>query len=645
MATVTGYTAAKTEELMNEQIIDGNVVGDNLMLVTRGGPTINAGNVRGPQGLQGPPGENFSIFDAGDPLSGEAGALINAAANLAEAAGGGIVYTRPGVWSFTNTATMPTWRNNVIYMIPAGCEWVQNAWQQNRGLLRGGGSIVNTQRSLLVAATEGSSTVTVSVADAGGITAGATYLLGSEDNFTTGVSAVDKGELVVVQSVNTITGVVTLSRGLRDSYTVSPGVAKLVGPITFVKNCGVIGKGKVRNSDVGGSSFSMLLEGTFLKNVIIQDVELYGSNRSGVHFNHCVRVWVDKIFCDEFGYNTSLNHYGYGVAVGGASENWFITNSIFRRVRHGVTSMGDAAPPSISPYAKGIPRDVIVANCQAIECKSSPFDTHEAGEDWLFIGCIARDMLHLMNEGQAGFNIRSRNTKIHNCEVENAMRAGIQFAKGSDGSESVGCSIRRVKNDPFISIGIGIGIAALDIKIISPDIDTTDDEGIAWNGGSGIGSRTYIRDPHIKNPGADGDPSVAIMCSQNNILGVTILNPFVEVSTPTDPDWPAGNCTNAVHFLNSGSTNLAVIGVRARGITGVPFTTPAATMNDVTNYFANNVKIDDRTSLFQMDPVYTTAGRPLASAVGNGARIYDDTLNKPIWSDGAVWRDAAGVAV
>jgi hypothetical protein len=39
------------------------------------------------------------------------------------------------------------------------------------------------------------------------------------------------------------------------------------------------------------------------------------------------------------------------------------------------------------------------------------------------------------------------------------------------------------------------------------------------------------------------------------------------------------------------------------------------------------------------------AGRPAASSVRDGAMMYDTTLNKPIWSDGTVWRDAAGTAV
>jgi hypothetical protein len=42
--------------------------------------------------------------------------------------------------------------------------------------------------------------------------------------------------------------------------------------------------------------------------------------------------------------------------------------------------------------------------------------------------------------------------------------------------------------------------------------------------------------------------------------------------------------------------------------------------------------------------VCTTATRPNPSFVGAGARIYDSTISKPLWSDGTIWRDADAVA-
>jgi len=43
--------------------------------------------------------------------------------------------------------------------------------------------------------------------------------------------------------------------------------------------------------------------------------------------------------------------------------------------------------------------------------------------------------------------------------------------------------------------------------------------------------------------------------------------------------------------------------------------------------------------------VYTTTGRPSSSTVKVGYQIWDSTLNKPLWADGANWRDATGTAV
>lgn len=45
------------------------------------------------------------------------------------------------------------------------------------------------------------------------------------------------------------------------------------------------------------------------------------------------------------------------------------------------------------------------------------------------------------------------------------------------------------------------------------------------------------------------------------------------------------------------------------------------------------------------DPVYNTATRPAAADAGEGGRIWDRDLNKPLWSDGAAWVDATGTAV
>lgn len=61
MTIITGLTAARMLEIEAASIVDGNIVGNDLILTNHGGQTINAGNVRGIQGLPGPIGRNRII--------------------------------------------------------------------------------------------------------------------------------------------------------------------------------------------------------------------------------------------------------------------------------------------------------------------------------------------------------------------------------------------------------------------------------------------------------------------------------------------------------------------------------------------------------------------------------------------------------
>lgn len=78
MATVTGYTAERMKEIEDSAIVDGDIVGDNLILKRYDGGEINAGNVRGPQGPVGPEGvQDFIICTSGTrPVTPAEGTLI-----------------------------------------------------------------------------------------------------------------------------------------------------------------------------------------------------------------------------------------------------------------------------------------------------------------------------------------------------------------------------------------------------------------------------------------------------------------------------------------------------------------------------------------------------------------------------------------
>ncbi len=56
MATVTGFTAERMLAIENSTVVDGEIVGDNLILLTRDGTEIDAGSVKGEKGDTGPIG-------------------------------------------------------------------------------------------------------------------------------------------------------------------------------------------------------------------------------------------------------------------------------------------------------------------------------------------------------------------------------------------------------------------------------------------------------------------------------------------------------------------------------------------------------------------------------------------------------------
>jgi Concanavalin A-like lectin/glucanases superfamily len=85
VTTVTGLTADRMLAIEAASVVDGDVVGDNLILTKHDGSQINAGSVRGPAGPQGPVGtmlpviNNVPILDTGLVNQIRAGRQLSAA--------------------------------------------------------------------------------------------------------------------------------------------------------------------------------------------------------------------------------------------------------------------------------------------------------------------------------------------------------------------------------------------------------------------------------------------------------------------------------------------------------------------------------------------------------------------------------------
>src|SRR4249920_2087747 len=64
MTTVTSLTADRMLAIEAASVVDGDVVGDNLILTKHDGTQINAGSVRGPKGDPGPVGSDLAVLSA-----------------------------------------------------------------------------------------------------------------------------------------------------------------------------------------------------------------------------------------------------------------------------------------------------------------------------------------------------------------------------------------------------------------------------------------------------------------------------------------------------------------------------------------------------------------------------------------------------
>lgn len=66
MATVTGLTADRMLAIEGASVIDGEMVGDHLILTKHDGTQIDAGVIVGPPGPAGPPASIALIVALGD---------------------------------------------------------------------------------------------------------------------------------------------------------------------------------------------------------------------------------------------------------------------------------------------------------------------------------------------------------------------------------------------------------------------------------------------------------------------------------------------------------------------------------------------------------------------------------------------------
>lgn len=105
MATITGLTADRMLEIEAASVVDGDVVGNDLFLTKHDGTIINAGNVRGPVGPDGPMGHSVAVLTAQQILDVGAVGQIRAGRPLTPADFTAMDLSVPlGLWPLGSTA-------------------------------------------------------------------------------------------------------------------------------------------------------------------------------------------------------------------------------------------------------------------------------------------------------------------------------------------------------------------------------------------------------------------------------------------------------------------------------------------------------------------------------------------------------------
>lgn len=103
MATITGLTADRMLEIEAASVVDGDIVGNDLVLARHDGSIINAGNVRGPAGPTGPMGSALAVLSAAPVLEiGQVG-QIRAGRQLSPSDFTNMGLNAPvGLWNLSN---------------------------------------------------------------------------------------------------------------------------------------------------------------------------------------------------------------------------------------------------------------------------------------------------------------------------------------------------------------------------------------------------------------------------------------------------------------------------------------------------------------------------------------------------------------
>jgi len=276
--------------------------------------------------------------------------------------------------------------------------------------------------------------VQLATGEGAAFTVGQTCLLVSEEAITTAAGD-KKAQIVTIQSI--AGDLVRFWETLRYSFSVA-NTARLV-PLTLASGVGyrdlrIIMDDTITLESSLGFHPNFGIDVQFAHDVIIDNVGVKGAVGSMISLRGVKGAVLERLTGSDGGSTTTgsddpsssegAGGFAYGVSLSGLNQGILVNGGVFERIRHAFTTGGFYA--SIFNY--GEPVSVSVNSLVAIGMKNAAFDTHQAGRDIAFNSCKA-------SMGRfAGFQVRSMETRLHNCSASDMIGPAAWVRGGQSAS-------------------------------------------------------------------------------------------------------------------------------------------------------------------------------------------------------------------
>lgn len=374
------------------------------------------------------------------------------------------------------------------------------------------------------------------------------------------------GEMVRVASVSGTT--INLYAPIEDAYATAD--TAVVEKLT--QRLGIeLADFTVENLAPNTKTYAPAIQIRYARNVRIQNLTAKKIDGQAIIIEATTDWVVDGCRFYDLADDPGVNQrYGYGVDARECSNDGRVVNCYMRGGRHLFTADSYGVSPTIP---RGIPRHILVSNCEATETTNAAFDTHIESEHITFVGCRAHGVRG------PGVQVRGRRVSVRNMDINGTLGPGVWVRDLSTVETDISNVRTRNNRDGTTSDGLardGQGLriegSAGRVKASGIYVENVDQDGV-FIGGNGSAIHT-LDDIFIRSAGQSSNPFGLRFQSntQDHRIGRLVIE-FV-----TNGIYAVGTLTNvSFDWANTVFSNVAtpLTGVTKPAVTGTRNGNPA----------------------------------------------------------------------